>query len=227
MTATRWPEDVLVPQNVAFDLDSRSLAGPASVSGSSQVIASNAGLWKATLGNVVVKSRAAVLTHRAIAALLEGRLGSILIPLCRAYGPSSGAVLSADQEALFNQVPHSDDALFDDSTGYVGSLTSVTAASNAAVGATTLMVTVTYASEAIQPGEHFSIGERLYRVRTFDAGTGTMTIRPPLREAVTAGDVLDFDDPVCRMRLMQDDGMDLELALRRFGTPTIQFVEDL
>jgi hypothetical protein len=223
----RWPDEVLRPQNVSFDLDSRSLAGPASVSGATQVISSDAGLWKATLGEIIVKSRQAVLAHRAIAALLEGRLGSILIPLCRGYGPSSGAVLTADEEALFAEIPHSDDAFFDDDTGYVGSLTDVVLAADAAVRATTLMVTVNYAADDIQPGQHFSIGERLYRIRTFDATTGTMTIRPPLREAVTASDVLNFDDPCCRMRLLQDDGLDLELSLRRFSSPSVQFIEDL
>lgn len=221
-----FPIHILRPQNVAFDLDSRSLAGPASVNGQTQVVSGSAGIWKATLGSIIVKSRNAVLAHRAIAALLEGRLGSILIPLCRGYGPSSGAVLSADEEALFAEVPHSDDALFDDDTGYVGSLTNVVAAANAVAGTTTLVVTVNYAADTIQPGQHFSLDERLYRIRTFDATTGTMTIRPPLREAVTAGEVLNFDDPVCRMRLANDDGLDLELALRKFGTPTIQFVED-
>lgn len=224
MTAIRWPCEVLRPQNVAFDIDSRSLAGPASVSGATQVVASDAGIWKATYGNIIVKSRNAVLAHRAIAALLEGRLGTILVPLCRAYGPSSGAV---SDQSFFARVPHSDDAYFDDDTGYVGSLTDVVLAADAAVRATALTVTVNYAADDIQPGMHFSLGERLYRVRTFDSSTGTMTIRPPLREAVTAGDRLEFDDPCCRMRLANDDGLDLELSLRRFGSPTIQFIEDL
>lgn len=223
----RWPDEVLRPQNVSFDLDSRSLAGPASVSGATQVVASDAGIWKATFGSVIVKSRQAVLVHRALAALLEGRLGSILVPLCRAYGPSSDAVLTDDEELLFAEVPHSDDAFFDDDTGYVGSLTDVVLAANAAVRATTLVVTVNYAADDIQPGMHFSLGERLYRIRTYDSTTGVMTIRPPLREAVTAGDALNFDDPVCRMRLANDDGLDLELALRRYGTPSISFIEDV
>jgi hypothetical protein len=29
------------------------------------------------------------------------------------------------------------------------------------------------------------------------------------------------------MRLASDDGMDLQLSLRRFGTPTVQFIEDV
>lgn len=223
----RWPCEILRPQNVAFDLDSRSLAGPASVSGATQVVASDAGIWKATYGSVIVKSRQAVLVHRALAALLEGRLGSIIVPLCSAYGPSSGAVLTADEEALLEQVPHSDDSWFDDDTGYVGGLTDVVLAADAAVRATTLTATVYYAPDDIQPGMHFSLGERLYRIRTYDADTGVMTIRPPLREAVTAGDALNFDDPVCRMRLASDDGLDLELSLRKFATPTVAFIEDV
>lgn len=223
----RWPCSVLRAQNIAVDLDSRTLAGPASVSGATQVVSSDAGIFKVTLGGVVVKTRQQVLVHRAIAALLEGRLGSILIPICRAYGPSSNAILMDDQEALFNPVPHSDDSYFDDDTGYVGSLTDVVLAADAAVRATTLNVTVNYAADDIQPGEHFSLGERLYRIRSYDADTGVMTIRPPLREAVPAGDELNFDDPVVRCRLASDDGMDLELSLRRFATPTIQFVEDV
>ena len=66
-----------------------------------------------------------------------------------------------------------------------------------------------------------------YRVLTFDPDTGAMKFRPPLREAVVAGTELNFDDPVCRMRLASDDAMDLELALRRFGNPTVNFLEDV
>jgi hypothetical protein len=188
------------------------------------VVASDAGIWKATFGNLIVKSRQAVILHRALAVLLEGRLGSILIPLCRAYQPSPDEAESAGD---YEQVPHDDGAFHSDDSGYVISpIIDVVAAANATVRATTIYVTVNYAGD-IQPGQHFSIGERLYRICSYDATTGTMTIRPPLREAIVAGDRLEFDDPVCRMRLLNDDGMDLDLALRRFGTPTVQFVEDV
>lgn len=217
----RWPDAVLRPQNVAFDIAPRSLAGPSSVSGVTQVVASDAGIWKATLGGVIVKSRAEVLAFRAIANLLEGRLGTILVPLCRAYQP-----VPADSDALYDDVPHSDDSLFEDDTGYVGTVIDVVAAAPAAVRAVSMTVTVNYAGD-IEPGQHFSLGERLYRVRTFDAGTGAMTFRPPLREAAAAGDALNFDDPVCLMRLASDDAMNLELSLRRFGNPTVNFIEAL
>ncbi|TIL38519.1 hypothetical protein [Mesorhizobium sp.] len=215
----RWPDAVLRPQNVAFDIAPRSLAGPSSVSGITQVVSSDAGIWKATFGNIIIKSRNAVLAHRAIANLLEGRLNPLLVPLCRAFQP-----VPADSDELYEDVPHSDDALFDDDTGYVGTVIDVVAAAPAAVRAVSMTVTVNYAGD-IEPGQHFSLGERLYRVRSFDADTGAMTFRPPLREAVAAGDPLNFDDPVCLMRLASDDAMNLELALRRFGSPTVNFIE--
>lgn len=220
----RWPISRLRAQNVAFDIAPRSLAGPSSVSGFTQTVSADAGLWKATLGGIIVKSRAEVLAFRAIANLLEGRLGTILIPLCRAYQPvPDGAV----EDGLYDEVPHDDDTLFDDDTGYVGTVIDVVAAAPAAVRAVSMTVTVNYAGD-IEPGQHFSLGDgRLYRVRTFDADTGAMTFRPPLREAVLAGDRLEFDDPVLRCRLASDDAMNLELSLRRFGSPSVAFVEDL
>lgn len=219
----RWPEKVLRPQNVAFDLAPRSLAGPASVSGKTQVVSSDAGLWKFTFGNVVVNGRDRVLAWRAIQALLEGRLGTILVPLCRGYQPVPAGAVEA---GLWGDVPHSDDADFSDDTGYVGTVISVVAAEDVASRAVSMTADVTYSGD-LQSGQHFSIGERLYRIRTFDADTGTMTFRPPLREAVAAGTELNFDGPVCRMRLASDDAMDLELALRRFGNPTVNFLEDV
>lgn len=217
----RWPCEVLRPQTVAFDIAPRSLAAPPSVSGFGQVVASDAGIWKVTFGNLLVRSRSAVLAHRAIANLLEGRLNPIVVPLCRGYQPKPDGA-----DDLYDAVPHSDDAFFSDDTGYVGRVVDVVTAGSWAARAVSGFVTVHYAGQ-IEPGQHFSAGERLYRVRTFDAETGAITFRPPLREAVPSGTNLEFDDLVVRVRLADDAGMDLELALRRFGNPTVQFIEDL
>lgn len=217
-----WPVGVLRPQNVAFNIAPRSLAGPTSVSGKTQVISSDAGIWKATYGSIVVRSRAAVITHRAISTLLEGRMGTILVPLCRAYQPAPAA------DGLFDTVPHSDDALFSDGTGYVGNAAKVLTAAMAA-RAVSGAVTISHGGP-IEPGQHFSVGERLYRLRSVTytgANTANITFRPPLREAVAFGDELNFDRPACRMRLASDGEMDLELSLRRFGSPTVNFVEDI
>jgi hypothetical protein len=217
----RWPIHVLAAKDVAFDISPRSLAAPPSVSGFGQVVASDAGIWKATFGNVIIRRRQHTLAWRAIDTLLEGRLNSILVPLCRGYQP-----VPPDAAPLYEEVPHSDDALFDDDTGYIGRVIDVKTVGSMAVRAVSGTVSVGYAG-SIEPGQHFSAGERLYRVRSFNPETGAITFRPPLRESVPSGTNLEFDDPVCRMRLATDDAMNLDLALRRFGNPTVNFIEDL
>lgn len=220
----RWPIGVLPPQNVAFDIASRSLSGPPAVSGAVQVVSSDAGIWKATFGGVLVRSRNAVLAFRGIANLLEGRLGSILVPLCRGYQPVDPA-----HRTLYDGVPHGDGASFGDGSLYVGQVIDATLASSVAVRAVSASINIRHAAP-LEPGQHFSIAERLYRLRTVQYASDTtaaITFRPPLREAASAGTRLEFDDPVCRMRLASDSEMDLELALRRFAQPTVNFVEDL
>lgn len=219
----RWPVGVLRPQNVAFDIAPRSLAAPSSVSGQAQVVSADAGIWKATYGSLLVRSRASVIVHRAISNLLEGRLGAILVPLCRAYQPT------LDIDGIYDTVPHDDDSPFDDESEYQGGGNLVTLSSGISARAVSANVTIAYGG-TLEPGQHFSLGDRLYRLRTVVYTTETaaaITFRPPAREAVSEGVELNFDDPVCRMRLASDDAMDLELAMRRFGSPTVNFIEDL
>lgn len=228
MTTLRWPCDVLRPQNVAFDIAPRTLAAPASVSGITQVVATDAGIWKATYGDVLISKRDQVLMFRTISTLLEGRLGSILVPLCYAYQPKVN-VVGPGEDPLTAALPHSDEAFFSDRSGYVGGINSVWLSAALPARGISADIVINYGG-LIEAGQHFSIGERLYRIRTInytDATHATITFRPPLREAVPAFTFLDFDDPVCRMRLATDNAMDLELALHRFAQPTVLFMEDL
>lgn len=218
-----WPMQVLRPRVVAFDIAPRSLAGPSSVSGAGQTVASDAGLWKVTLGDILVHNRQERLAFRAISTLLEGRLNPILIPLCRGDQPVPAGAVEA---GLYGTVPHDDDTPFSDGTEYAGTVIDVVAASDAAFRAVSMTITVNYAGD-IESGQNFSIGERLYRVRTFDPDTNELTFRPPLREAVTIGDQLEFDSPIGRFRLASDAEMDLELAMRRNGSPTVSLIEDV
>lgn len=219
----RWPWSVLPPRNLSVDIAPRSLAGPTSVSGKTQVVSSDAGLWTLALEQVPVVSDDAIKTFRAIATLLEGRLNLIVVPISRFYQP---VYPNADALGLYDAVPHSDGTTFSDGTGYVGGSIKVTAAHDAAIRATSLGVLVAYGGD-IQPGQHFSIDERLYRIRTFDPVSGAMTFRPPLREAVTTGTELNFDDPVVRCRLASDAEMNLPLDLGRWSFPDVKFIEDV
>jgi hypothetical protein len=155
--------------------------------------------------------------------MLEGRLNPILIPLCRGDQPVPDGAVEA---GLYGTVPHDDGTPFDDGSEYAGTVIDVVAASNAALRAVSMTVTVNYAGD-IESGQNFSIGERLYRVRTFDPETNELTFRPPLREAVSIGDQLEFDNPIGRFRLASDAEMDLELQMRRNASPTVNLIEDV
>nr|WP_323130860.1 hypothetical protein [Sinorhizobium medicae] len=54
-----------------------------------------------------------------------------------------------------------------------------------------------------------------------------MTFRPPARETTVAGQRVELDDPVCRMRLASDAEMDLPLDYGRWSFPTVNFIEDV
>ncbi len=99
-----------------------------------------------------------------------------------------------------------------------------TLGASAPVGAVSLTINQTTGAP-IRAGMHFQVGERAYRLIS---GSGTSwKVRPPLRDAVTSGDSLNFNDPSLRCRLERDDGMDLMLEHLRFGKKTVTFVEDV
>lgn len=232
MTIPSWPSAVLKPQAATLPrLAPRTLSGGASVSGRTQIVASDAGVWVATLSSVPVYDRDTLLTWRAIEAWCDGRLNAIDVPLPayeQAYAPFASGL---DYTTLFSAVPHSDDSYFSDGSGYVGGIADVTVSADLALGATAMTASVAYAPR-LQPGQVFSIdhagkGPRWYQVRSWDEDTAAMTFRPPLREAVASGARLNFDRPTCRMRLRSDDAMRLDLQMPAYGYPSVGFIEDL
>lgn len=229
MTAIVW-SNLLQPRNVSVDMAFRSLAGPTAVSGFSQVVASDAGIWRATFDGIPVydqNGRSLIKLWRAIAGLAEGRLNALVIPICEA-GRRPVPDGAADSE-IDGSVPHSDDSYFSDGTGYVSRYTTVVTSAAAAVRGTTLSLIKTVAPD-LEPGHRFSIGERLYQIKSVTAQDETMAtvkIWPPLREFVEAGAQLEFDRPVLRVRLATDSEMDLPLEYGRWSFPSVNFIEDL
>lgn len=219
-----WPINVLPPREFAINLAPRTLAGPSSISGVGQVATSDAGIWKATYGGVPVVSRQKILTWRSLGEWAEGRLNPFLIPITNFYQP-----YAPEWEAAYKTVPHSDQSPFSDHGEYRSRVINVALVSNIPLRGTTANLAI-IAAHDIQPGQHFSIGDRLYRIRTLQMtgeNTATITFRPPAREAVAAGTELEFDQPVCRMRLASDSEMDLPLDYGRWSFPSVNFIEDV
>jgi hypothetical protein len=205
-----WPYQLLSPRTENWNLSGVAINGGVSAAGtSSSTRTDGGGLWVGTQ-NFLLSTRAQIKTLRAIAAALDG---SVIPIVCfsheRPYAPTGSEAYVA---------PFGDGAPFSDSSEWSGEAPVIATSEAAALRATTLSF-ATLAGE-LEGGERFSIshpimGPRRYVISSVDAAAGTMAIRPPLREAVGAGVVLNFIDVGCVCKLanpeewigdMQTDG---------------------
>lgn len=215
-----WPS-ILTPRGIMFEPDARSRSGGVSLSGVEQVVTSSGGIWRARYTGVPVVRRNQRLAWRAINAQLGGRAGVLLVPVFCGDPPTLEGVSG------YSGVTHSDGTFFGDEAGYSQSALSATI-NPAALRATS--VTINIIEGEVEAGQHFSVSGRLYRVASVESqsgGVASITIWPPLREAVAVEVDAEFARPVCRMRLASDDAMNIEFDMGRFGTGAVDFIEAL
>jgi hypothetical protein len=190
------------------------------------------GLWSAELASIPVRTTQQVHAWRALEGLLDSGATQVVVPMCdKRYFPAP--VVNGSRLVTYGDQPLDDGVLFDDGSGIIQPVVVASIAAAAPLRATEVRLNF-MAGSPLQGGEHFSlthpnIGDRIYRVIRIrlDALTGQsiVTIRPPLREAVTALSVADFDQPKCVMRVAQPESMKLALAQRKWGSPSAMFVE--
>jgi hypothetical protein len=126
-------------------------------------------------------------------------------------------------------VPHSDEGPFSDEALYGQGYSGASLAEPAAMNATQVRISLGLGLK-ILPGMRFSMsGGRLHEITDlidWDGGNlWTVQIGPWTVADWPSGAALEFDRPVCRMRLAADDTGSLNLSLNRFATPTVEFVE--
>lgn len=223
-----FPETLARDQRISWELQSKILTGGRTLSGVQTITSiDGGGFWTCAMGSVQVSTPSHVRAWRAISGRMDG--GATPIVLTNrdeivAPWPTAGTYTAY-------QAAHDDDASFSDGSVYVSNQIVASVYSGADLRATSLTLQFT-AGAALQGGEYFSIehqtfSHRLYRVVSVDTSGSNpvVTIRPPLREAVTAGTVVDFDNPKCVMRLATPDAMDLMLERRIFGQVDVRWVE--
>ena len=212
-----WPA-LLTPRSIRFTIDARSRSGGVSLVGTEQIVASSGGVWRATLGAIPVMTRTKRHAWRALEGQIQGRVNEVLVP-----------VFSIDQPVMIGGIPHSDDTLFSDESGYSQGEVTATFAAAAALRAT--QITLTVLGGTVQPGQYFSVGQGRLHVISYlvdtDGDDITVKIWPPLREAVLEDADANFASPKCRMRLTTDDAMAAEFDLGRFASPSVEFIEAL
>jgi hypothetical protein len=220
-----FPTCLFAPNDVHADIERRTISGGEAINGDEDVIATDGGgRVFVEFGDPFLDDPAAAKAWRAIDAYLDGGATAIIVPFCDArHQPTNGRVLTS----------HSDGTTFSDETEYAQGDAYGSVAAGAALRATTLQLDNLVLSEDLVGGEWLSIDHptmrwRAYRIAEItaydaDAGTATVKIRPPLREAVTVGEAVDFADPRCTMRV--EGGMPSPTSLG-YASGEARFVED-
>lgn len=202
-------------------------SGGLAINGVEQVIGPLTAIWKWRIVlpiNTVGRARA----WRAVNARLDGRFNYLRAKVCDRY-----RIGRRDIGASFNgtQVPHSDDTLFSDDTGYGLAQPSSPAQEDVARGSTTVRVLASDFSGAMTAGVFFSINDYLYVVTDWalagdDEEFVDITFKPPLRATVAAGDAVDFDAKSVWVLDTDDEGL-MPLRLGRFGEVELNLTEAL
>lgn len=213
----RYPIDVLPPRDIDWRAIAQVVTGGQSVSGFTQSARlDGGGFWACTYSEAHVSDEASLAAHVALEARLDGGAAPIIVP--RPRTPSR--LLLA---------PHSDYGAFSDGGLYQCGSTAAVAALAASLRATTLRVQIT--AGVLGPYftiDHATVGPRYYAIaRQTDLGGSLydLEIRTPLREAVSLGEALDFDDPRCVMRLADPESIRLPLQYNRWAAFSPVFVE--
>jgi hypothetical protein len=224
-----FPGSLMREQSVSWTIVASTVSGGQGGTGAFELVRfDGGGLWAAKLRGLAVTRREHVNGFRAIIAVAENGAVPLAVPRCdRRQAP---VPIVGGNPVYSYDVPHSDDAHFDDGTPYDQPVIVILATFGAALRATALTV-FAYSGGTVEAGQIFSIQHptqdwRMYEIKTAVPNPGggmDITFRPPLREAVNAGDAIEFDMPRCVMRLAAVP--ELELALRRFGAPDLDFVE--
>lgn len=224
--AVSWPAS-LNPTDVMWQLESTSRSGGASLTGSEQIVASDAGRWKASVAlNLRGKFREEkVLAFRALMSQLSGRAGLVEMPVFDGYRPYTSAGRMMNDDASVGAT----DAFLEDHAGFgQDSTVYATLAASAALGATQTSFTLAGAAPP-RPGNYFTISSSLYLIsqawRDTSAGATFVTFSPRLRAAASSGATVILDKPRCTMRLAADNTGELMLTARRYGQVTVDLVE--
>lgn len=204
-TDLQWDRTNLCPQTVSPPklIANNTSGGRGIGNAAEQIIGNTPPTWALKLSGIPLNTPGRIRAWNVMKGLTQGRLVPFMAPLFdRNRGPSGAS--------------------------------SVTIAGSYDPGTTAITFREYVGGAPVSPGMHFQVGERAYLVLTMDSGTPgggytefPATISPPLREAVTNGTTLNFDDPWMRMRLATDDEMNnVDLDAKKFGVGEVNLVED-
>ncbi|MDO6966997.1 hypothetical protein [Rhizobium alvei] len=206
-TFIHWPLGLLTPESIAPVIVPFTRSGGRSLGGVEPVTRTDLGYWEIAYGNVPVIGTAKERTWNAIAAILSGRSGLIVVPLAG----NAAQPYASDEYELPSTLTHSDGSTFSDGTGYRQGAISIRSAGAAAeIGATTMRLRVDRGSLDLA-GARFSYKHALYQIGQVLSVSGKVvqvTITPSIAATIPLDSSLEFDNPTCLCHLADDRGMD-------------------
>jgi hypothetical protein len=227
VTAILFPSDTIIETDHDWNLVGTTAVSGLASSVAIDVRSDGGGLWSASLNNMRFLKKEHTLLWRAVRQICGGGVNPIVVPriddVFRPFPEGASA---------YQNVSHSDGALFSDDTGYYQPVISVVTYDGAELRDTILGLQLINCADLIG-GEIFSInhptaGWRLYEIGTVDKIDATHTIvtfNPPLREDVPSGTEVEFDRPRCLMKLQNSSAMDLNTTTYPFSLAQVKFIE--
>lgn len=227
---TVWPIDTLPPRTVLPELVPSTTGGGRSITAVEQIVSYDAGYWQIDLSEIPYASRAHKLAWRSTAAILNGRAGTCLVPIYDA-GPQDTIPWPIVAGKPVKSRPSK---IYTDGSMAPGASVVAALTADALLGASVISMSMIIGGQ-LYAGMHFSLGVRLYRIKSITSQSGgiltnddggfiltnddgvplgdpgqvsyVLKIWPPLREAVTSGDAVNFTQPICICRLATDKEM--------------------
>lgn len=230
-----WPFRLLPPLSARWYRQGATQLGPVSIDGAQQQASrtDGGGLWRLDC-TFSANTRARILALRAWHEYLDAGTVEFLMPVLDLHFAPRNTVAGVPQKPG-SPTPATD--CFSESGSYGSPMMVASVVEDAALRATSLAISMTQGASP-EAGQifsinHASVGWRKYNIQRIADSAGdafTLAIRPPLREAVSADDAIEFDMPRCVMRLHPESANALSLPVEMLnggGTVSASFIESM
>lgn len=189
------------------------------------------GLWLAQWPDIHLRRGADARTFGALRMRSSGSAAPIVVPCLTPFQPA--LILSNGRRlADWGDIPHDDGSVHDDGSGYDQPLIVAEAVNAAALRATSLTIAfeaaITLKNRECFSVLHADMNWRLYEINWVEtdlAGHIFVKFLPPLRQAIAAGEPLEFDNPRCVMKVEGIDGMEQDIGAFPYGPVGARFRE--
>jgi hypothetical protein len=214
-----YPTHLFCFENQEADIERRILTGGSSLAGQEDVVATDGGgRFFAEFADAYLDERNIALAWRSIGATLQDGVVPVIVPIGDIRHQFGREIRVPTTIGFWTEAE------------YATGVSSVKLAANAALRATTLSLTLSFAPEPLRAGmwlsiDHTVMRHRAYRIAEVVSQTGTaatVKIGHPLREAALANASVEMDDPRCVCRV---DGQMRSPTSMGFASGQVRFVE--